>query len=163
LELVAIDKLEVELRVSEAYFNAVQVGKTQVVLHSALLKDDLAVPVTRIVGQIDQAQGTFPLRIVIPPERRDRLVPGAFVTAEILLENDGQVIVPLRAVVHKDGNNAVFVAQEGKMLRRQVVLGDRLTEGIVVKSGLKPGQKVLVGPSEAMKDGQKLPDYLKEG
>jgi HlyD family secretion protein len=82
LELTALDKLEVELRLSESYLAAVQPGKTTVVLHSGLLKTQLRAPVARVVGSVDPVSGTFVVRIAVPPGAG--LPPGAFVTAEVM-------------------------------------------------------------------------------
>ena len=55
----------------------------------------------------------------------------------------------------------VFVAVDGKMARREVQVGDKLTESAIVKAGLEAGQKVVVGPAGALKDGAALPEYLR--
>jgi hypothetical protein len=97
----------------------------------------------------------------VPASQRDGIVPGAFLTAEVRLEGQPLgVLVPLRALVEKEGAAAVFVARDGKMVRQAVEVGDRLTESAVIKSGLNRGEKVLVGPAEALKDGAPLPAYL---
>jgi multidrug efflux pump subunit AcrA (membrane-fusion protein) len=161
LELVSMDKLEVELRLPEAYYSLVQPGKTQVTLRSPLLKADLKLPVTRVVARIDASSGMFPVRVAIPPASRGGIVPGVFVSADVSVDARGAgVIVPLRAIVMEAGKAAVFVAQDGKMARREVDLGDKLTESAVVKAGLEAGQKVVVGPAGALKDGAALPEYL---
>jgi multidrug resistance efflux pump len=160
-ELVCTDKLEAELRLTEAYYGAVQSGKTKVVLRSPLLKSALTASIDRIVADIDTTKGTFAVRVLIPPDGCGGLANGAFVVAEVGL--DGQAhgfIVPLRALVQAGGQAAVFVAENGKMVRRPVELGDRLTEGVVVKSGLAAGQKVVVGPADALQDGAPLPEHL---
>jgi RND family efflux transporter MFP subunit len=156
-----MDKLEVELRLPEAYYSLVQPGKTQVTLRSPLLKADLKLPVTRVVARIDASSGMFPVRVAIPPASRGGIVPGVFVSADVSVDARGAgVIVPLRAIVMEAGKAAVFVAQDGKMARREVDLGDKLTESAVVKAGLEAGQKVVVGPAGALKDGAALPEYL---
>lgn len=163
-ELVAADKLEAELRLPEAYLAAVQAGKTQVTLQSPLLAKALTVPVSRVVTAIDAGKGTFTLRVAIPTEPPSGLVPGAFVTGDVRIGDQGRgVIVPLRAVVQTADKAAVFVAQEGRMVKRVVEVGERLTESAVVQSGLARGERVLVGPAEALVDGSALPEYLKAG
>jgi HlyD family secretion protein len=166
IELTSIDQLEVELRLPEAYYKLVQAGKTLVSLRSPVLERELRLPVGRVVAAIDPATGTFAVRVPIPPAQRDGIVPGVFVTADLRLEGQPLgVLVPLRAIVEnsgegKDSQAAVFVAQDGKMVRKVVEIGDRLTESAIIKSGLARGEKVLVGPVDAMKDGAPLPEYL---
>lgn len=163
LELTATDDLEAELRVPESYLAMIEPGKTMMTLRSPLLKGDLKLLATRVVSMIDAAKGTFAVRVAIPVEKRGGLVPGAFVTAGISLQAEsGGVIVPQRAVVETSGQAVVLVAEGGKMSKRSVTLGDRLTEGVIVTSGLSAGQVVIVGPADSLADGADLPEYLRK-
>jgi RND family efflux transporter MFP subunit len=165
VELVSTDGLEAELNLPESCLASIEPGKTPVLLRSPLLKGDVAAAVTRTVPAVDETKGTFAVRVAIPHDQRGQLAPGAFITGEVTLDDpaaQAQVVVPQRAVFESpDGKAAVFVADGAKMARREVVLGDRLTEGVVVRSGLAPGQKVLLGPPDAMRDGADLPASLR--
>lgn len=158
LELTTVDRLEAELRLPEAYLALVEPGVTTLRLGSPLLKAELELPVTRVVRAVDAASGTFVLRVAIPPEKRAGLVPGAFVTGRVVLpEQDQPVLVPQRAVLRGGAEPAVMVAAGGVMARRPVELGSELTEGIIIKRGLKPGETVVCGPADQLKDGAPLP------
>ncbi len=161
LELTTVDRLEAELRLPEAYFAQVVPGKTRLALRSLLLPKDLDLTATRIVPEINVQQGTFAFRAAIPPEQRGGLVPGAFVTASLRFDglSDG-LILPQRAVLHNAGKPFVLIASGGKMVRRDIVLGDRLTESVIVRSGIGPDDKVIVGPADQLKDGAPLPAPL---
>ncbi len=161
-EVTAPDRLEAELRLPEAYLTAVQAGKTPATLQSPLLAKALTLPVSRVVAAVDRAKGTFTMRVTIPAEPRSGLVPGAFVTAAVQVGDQGRgVIVPLRAIVQNGPQAIVFVSQDGKMVKRAIEVGERLTESAVVQSGLAAGEAVLVGPVESMRDGATLPEYLR--
>ena len=161
LELVSLRELEAELRLPETYFLKVVPGKTEARFGTPLLPDGLALPVTRVIEVVDPHSGSFAFRVRIPRESCGRLKPGAFIQARVLLDGAATaVIVPQRAVVRAEGQAFVFVAQDGKMSRRAVVPGDELTEGLIIKSGLKPGEKLVLGPRVQLQDGAALPDYL---
>ena len=161
VELTSLDQLEVELRLPETYFRQVEAGKTFAVLRGSVLRKELRLPVGRVVPAIDAATGTFSVRVPVPADQRDGIVPGAFVTAEVSLEDQPLgVLVPVRALLEKEGGTAVFVAKDGKTFRQAVEVGDRLTESVVIKSGLTRGDKVLVGPVGTLTDGAALPAYL---
>jgi membrane fusion protein (multidrug efflux system) len=99
--------------------------------------------------------------VAIPPAQRDGLAPGAFVTATLnFTDQAGDVVVPQRALLVDGHETYVLVAADGKMVRRKVELGDRLTEGVVIKSGIRPGESVVIGPADQLKDGAPLPGYL---
>jgi len=162
LELTTVDRLEAELRLPEAYLPLVVPGKTRVMLGSPILKNELDLPVTRVVPVVESTHGTFVFRVAIPPEQRNGLVPGLFLTGRLLLAGaTEEVLVPLRALLSAGDQPAVMVAVEGKMVRRAVTLGSRLTEGVVIRSGLRAGEKVVIGPAEMLKDGAPLPEALK--
>lgn len=142
LELVSTDKLEAELHLPEAYFAAVEAGKTVVRVSGAGWKDAMELKVTRVIGDIDPAKGTFAFRVVVPAKMG--LVSGAFVTGEVMVQGDEGAIVPQKAVRMESGRAMVTVMENGKAVKREVELGDRLTEGVVIKSGLKAGEKVVI-------------------
>jgi multidrug efflux pump subunit AcrA (membrane-fusion protein) len=157
-----VDRLEADLRLPESFLAGVVPGRTRVALRSPLLASDLDLPVARIVPDVDAQLGTFAFRVAVPADRRGGLAPGAFVTATLSLEGAaGGVILPLRALGTDGGKTVVWVAEGGKMVRRAVEAGDRLTEGVVVKSGVRPGERVVVGPADLLKDGAELPEYLR--
>ncbi|MCY3023460.1 MAG: efflux RND transporter periplasmic adaptor subunit [Planctomycetota bacterium] len=164
LDLASVDALEAELRLPETYYQQIVPGQTKVRLRTPLLKADLMLPVTRVVAAIDPQSGSFAFRVRIPPEQRGQLAGGVFVQGTVILDGAATaVIVPQRAVIGAagaEGEAAVYVAVDGKMSRRPVVLGDMLTEAVLIKSGLKPGEKVVLGPAEQLKEGAPLPDYL---
>jgi HlyD family secretion protein len=158
LELVSAHDLEAELHLPERYYAQVAPGQTQVVLRSVLLPAPLRLPVARVIPGIDPVQGTFACRVAIPAGQLGGLVPGLFLQADLALDGTAEgVVVPLRALVTRDGKPFVFVAEAGRMKAREVELGDRLTEGVIVRRGLKAGEKVVVGSDEDLKDGAVAP------
>lgn len=161
LELVSLQELEAELRLPETYFLKVIPGKTEARLGSPLLPNGLALPVARLLEVIDPHSGSFAFRVRIPRASCGQLKPGAFIQARVLLDGAATTaIVPQRAVVRAEGQAFVFVAQDGKMSRRAVVPGDELTEGLILKSGVKPGETLVLGPPGLLQDGAALPAYL---
>ncbi len=160
VELMANDQLEAELHLPEAYLRAVQVGKTVIVIRSPLMAGEIKTTLARVIENVDPASGTFTVKVIIP-DGKTGLAPGAFVTAEVRIDSPtAQVLVPLRAIVAEGGQNYVFVAQNGKMSRRAVEMGERLTELAVIKGGLESGSKIVMGPPEKLKDGADVPEYL---
>jgi len=161
VELVSVDDLEAELRLPETYIRKLRPGKTEVTLQSLLLSDDLKLHVGRIIDAVDPGSGTFAFRIPVRAKQRGDLLPGAFVQGTVHLQEEAQgVLVPIRAVVKTKGEAYVFVAENGKMRRRDVKLGDQLTEAVNIKSGLKPGEYVILGSTDKLQEGASLPSYL---
>jgi HlyD family secretion protein len=163
MELTDTTRLEADIRLPESFLDRVKADATAVTIKSPLLKEDLRLKVTRVVPQVDSAQGTFAVRVAVPPDLRGSLAPGAFVTVAVKLEEGGEgAIAPLSAIHTVDGRPCVFVEENGKMKQMTVVLGDRLTESAIIRSGVRAGQKLLAGPAAALKDGADLPADLKQ-
>ena len=154
MELVSLQYLVAELRVPEAYFTRIAAGKTQAALRSPSLKEPQAAPVARVVPMVDPLQGSFAAWVALPPELAGQFTPGGFIQAELELGDSGDgVLVPQQAVVNEDGKQFVFVAENGKMRQCEVKTGDRMTEYVILKTGVSLGQKVVLGPRAALKDG----------
>lgn len=164
LELVTVDRLEAELRLPEAYLPQVVAGQTQVLVASPQLKEELELTVTRVVPQIDSSNGTFVFRVAIPAATAGRFVPGAFVTARcrFAAAATAAVLVPFRALISEAGKSPyVLRAEGGKMVRHTVEVGSRLTEGAVIRNGIKAGDLLVAGPPAELQDGAPLPEYLR--
>jgi multidrug efflux pump subunit AcrA (membrane-fusion protein) len=161
LELTSVARLEAELRLPEAYLPQIVAGETRISLALSPALGSLELAITRVVRQVDREQGTFAFRVAIPLELARSLVPGAFVTGRLQQTGSaGMVIVPQQAVVEVEGRPGVMVAEGGKMVRRDVEIASRLTEGAVVSKGLLAGDAVVIGPLRELKDGAALPAYL---
>jgi HlyD family secretion protein len=153
VEIVSDADLEAELRLPESLLNDVAAGSAQVVIESPLLDEPLKAVVDR-VGVVDPREGVFSFRVIVPPERRGRLVPGAFVQAKIATSRAaGAVTVPRAALFEEADGAFVFVAKDGALRRAPVEIAERLTDSAVLRKGVAPGERVAVGPRAALKEG----------
>jgi HlyD family secretion protein len=62
------------------------------------------------------------------------------------------VLIPRRAVVEGGGQPAVWVAAQGAASRRVVVLGAERLDRVEVKSGVAPGEAVILNPPAGLSD-----------
>jgi membrane fusion protein (multidrug efflux system) len=94
---------------------------------------------------ISATTGTLAVRLKFPnPE--NLLRPGMNARVRVILEEiPGALLVPQRAVTELLGKQFVTVIGAGnKTEQRLVTLGDRIDELWVVKSGLAPGERIVV-------------------
>jgi len=79
------------------------------------------------------------------------------VDARILVDkrNDA-VMVPLGAVFRNEQGWAVFAVDGTRARLRSVQLGPRSGEQALVEAGLQPGERVIVFPSDAVRDGARV-------
>jgi RND family efflux transporter MFP subunit len=80
-----------------------------------------------------------------------------YVRARVIWNNDPSLVVPLVAVNRIGGQYFVFVAEGGEKgtvaRQRPVMLGEVVGEDYVVRSGLKPGERVIVSNLQKLGDG----------
>ncbi len=80
-----------------------------------------------------------------------------YVRARIIWSNDPGLVVPLVAVNRIGGQYFVFVAEDGEQgtvaRQRPVSLGEVVGEDYLVRSGLKPGDRVIVSNLQKIGDG----------
>lgn len=85
------------------------------------------------------------------------LKPGMFASVQLVTGDSVQVLtVPQAAVVQKQGQYYIFIAENGKAIRRQVDIGEVTGNTIVVKSGLNPGEQVITTSVSKLKDGDSV-------
>jgi RND family efflux transporter MFP subunit len=114
--------------------------------------------VREIAGAADTASRTYPVRVsVARPVPAMRLGMTAAVTFR-LPASDASVIVPVAAITGQDGNKSVFVAdRQTETVSARPVDTQGLTEnGVRVSAGLKPGDIVVTGGVQFLRDGMKV-------
>ena len=99
----------------------------------------------------------FPARATLA-KLDPRLRPGMTGSAEIVIENYSNVLlIPARASFISNGKPAVYVQKGQDFQIRQIEVGKRNENDIMVAKGLKPGEVVaLENPAEAAKKAKKL-------
>lgn len=80
---------------------------------------------------------------------------GMFAKLTVVIgKRDGALSIPVEALT--DGSNAVFMAENGKAVRREITTGLRTEKHVEVKTGLAEGEKVVVFGLYGLKDGSAL-------
>jgi len=63
------------------------------------------------------------------------------------------VLVTKRAIADRNGQPVVWVMSAGRTERRAVTLGPDRLDQVEIKSGLVPGEAVIVNPPATLNDG----------
>jgi len=101
---------------------------------------------------VDPATTSVPIRLSMVT--RIGLPVGAPVTIDIdAEEHAGVIVVPASAIVREGEEAAVFVAVDGKAVRRPVTLGLADGADVELTSGLKTGERVIVAGHATLPDG----------
>ncbi|RMD75547.1 MAG: efflux RND transporter periplasmic adaptor subunit [Lentisphaerae bacterium] len=102
--------------------------------------------------------------LIKDPLPRD-VKPGLSARAEIMIKKYTDVIfVPIQTVTTVKNKQFVYVFDSGNIIPRQVTTGAYNDTHVIIKSGLKPGEKILLSPptsSEAEALGLRIVDPQK--
>ena len=108
--------------------------------------------VQRIYPQADEARRTFEVdvEIVEPDERFASGMTGEL--AFIMAARDHAIVIPSQAVQHQ----AVYTVENGRLKKLDLELGLRGIERTEVRTGLQPGQRVLISAVGGLEEGQRV-------
>lgn len=97
-----------------------------------------------ILPQVDMNTRTDKVRLVFPNPRL-LLKPGMFVNVQLKAPAGNGVTVPASSVFHSGTRNLVFVNKgEGNFEPREVELGSRMGDDVVILKGVKPAESVVI-------------------
>jgi RND family efflux transporter MFP subunit len=100
--------------------------------------------VSYIYPMVDAQSRTLKVRIDLPNPELE-LKPQMFADAQLKVDYGSKVVVPAEAVLDSGNEQIVFVAHDDGMFEpRRITMGPQFDNRIVVLSGLKPGEQIVV-------------------
>lgn len=96
-----------------------------------------------LLPQLDMNTRTLPIRLVFPNPGL-KLRPGMYVNVGVKRPMGRQLVIPASAAFHSGTKNLIFVyGGEGSIEPREVELGPRVGDQLVVAKGLKAGEEIV--------------------
>ena len=112
--------------------------------------------IARISPTIDTRNGTFRATAIIDNSKGD-LAPGMFGRFRIAYEKHANALVlPTSALIDEDDESAVYVVNNGSVVRRLVETGIRSGNKIEILDGLTEADVVVVVGHSNLRDGSKV-------
>ncbi|MDY7096034.1 MAG: efflux RND transporter periplasmic adaptor subunit [Acidobacteriota bacterium] len=151
--LVDADPLKVEFTVPEQFIGRLDVGSSVSVRVRNMPDQRYEGTVVFVSPRVDPVNRTVTLKAEVPnPE--GTLRAGQFADVQLVLQTiPDALLVPEAAIVSREGENFVFLVENGKAVRRSVQLGEREPGRVQVVSGLEEGQTVVVAGQQRLQDG----------
>ena len=151
--LVEIDPIKLRALAAERYAAEIATGqKVRVNVH-AYPGENFWGKVSRINPQVDAANRTFQVEVIIPNPKA-QLKPGGFAEAWVQTLMDAKVIfVPQEAVVTFAGVSKVYVNQGGKAAEIVVETGRQREKDIEIVRGLRGDESVIISLSNRLAGG----------
>lgn len=151
--IARLDKVILKLNVSSQDIGSFKKGATATVnLNGETLKGK----VSMVPLAANMMTRFFPVEITFDNKKK-KLLPGMFVTAELDARQVEGIVVPTDAVVYRNGINAVWtVTDEGLAKRKVVKLGVATQDDVQILEGLEEGETIMVEGMARMSDGDKV-------
>lgn len=152
--------LEVEADVSEANIEKIKEGMPCEITLDAYPERRYAGFVNKIVPTADRAKATVLTKVRFK-DRDERVLPEMRAKVNFIKEEQKQekkdsaplISVPASAITTRNGQKVVFVAKGETVTETAVTLGEVMGNRIEVRSGVKPGERVVLRPAESLTTG----------
>jgi HlyD family secretion protein len=161
LDLVDLSTLYVDADVSESKLGVARVDMPADVVLDAFPTRHIEANVAELRPEVNKETSTGVVRLRLASREPDVLVNMAarvsFLKRAVPMEQrraPPQVSVPVSAVVERDGTSVVFAYAENGVAKLAVVKGETFGSEVEIKSGLKPGDRVVLSPPETLEDGR---------
>lgn len=145
LSLVDITRVKVNVDVSEFDAAKISSGNEAVITIDSLPGMIFAGKVDTVGLKADDTTRTYPVEIVASNEK-ENLLPGMVARAVIKSSNPRKVMtLPQSAVVTVGTQNTVTLLKENIPVQKTVEIEKLIGDKVIVRSGLKPGDMIVVG------------------
>jgi RND family efflux transporter MFP subunit len=156
MRIVRLQPLKLTAEVPEKFAPWIQSGREMSVKVDAFPGQTFTGRIVRISPSVNLKSRAFAIEGEIPNED-GRLKPGTFARVEISTDRvERAITIPVAAVQSRYGTNRVFLVQNGQLVGKEVVLGDRLGDRVEVSQGLDAGTMIVAKDVEPLADGQKV-------
>jgi multidrug efflux pump subunit AcrA (membrane-fusion protein) len=114
-----------------------------------------------IVPTADRSKASVMVKVRFA-ERDPRVLPEmsarvAFLEREATRDEEApKTAVNPAALVSRNGKQTVFVVNDDRTVETIVTVGGKIGDGIEVRDGLKPGEKVVVNPPKKLRNGSAI-------
>lgn len=166
--IVAVNTMEVPFQLSEKLYwkivrriqKSEQKTRDKSIVEIAFSRDDIYEhqgSITFVSNRVNPETGSMEVRASIPnPD--GILKPGQHVTVILKSPKAVDTLMIQQAAVQSDqqGDYVLMVDPENKVVRKNVLLGERVDTLVIVNQGLEEGQNVIIRGVQRVRPGQKV-------
>lgn len=138
----------------DAGFGSSDIGDPVTILSPSLPNGRIESRVTRTSFQLDPQSRSLSVEIDLDNDNF-KILPGAFVTTRLLLEQRENVLtLPTGAILTGSNGTKCCLVVDGKIQHHPIELGLRVGDEVEIKSGLDGNQVVVLQRANSLQDGQ---------
>ncbi|MBW2091863.1 MAG: efflux RND transporter periplasmic adaptor subunit [Deltaproteobacteria bacterium] len=156
LELVNVRRLKVEVNVPEMDVRYLKVGQKVMVRVDAFQNRIMEGTISFVAYKADPATRTF--RVSVAVENSESAVRAGMIArvAFIRRQIPDALIVPLSALVDKNGERLIFVEEDGVARARTVTIGVIEKDRVQITRGLRAGDHLIVSGHQKLEEGMRV-------
>jgi len=154
-EIVNNNRLKLNIKVPENAVYKIKVGQTVVVSLSVFPDKKFTGKISAIAEKAD-AVLKFNVEITLDNDVNAHLKSGLYAEVELPVTNEEKLLISKIAIVESMERPVVYVASNGKAVRRTLIIGQSNNEQVEVLSGLSDGDQVIVSGQLNLKDGDDI-------
>ncbi|HEY8097411.1 MAG TPA: efflux RND transporter periplasmic adaptor subunit, partial [Methylobacter sp.] len=144
----------IEADVSEKDLGKLAIGSPATVTVTSFPNESFKGKVGYISSQFDKQTRTVKARVELPnPDKKLRIDMFARVAIDLSGTREA-LVLPQEAVLLVQGQSIVYIQTENGFEARPVEVGEQLNKGVVIVSGLKSGEQVVISGAYALKSRQ---------
>lgn len=160
-ELLTLDALSImhlDLKIPERYLAQLVTGLNILATSEAWPNQVFSGNIIAIDPRINA--DSLNLRVRVEFNNPDnKLKPGMLMSAEIVFPVLREMIIPMQALEYLSTKRFVYVVdKKNKVHRQEVILGARIKDNVVIKSGINIGDKIVVKGVVNMREGLVIKD-----
>lgn len=157
ISLMQINPLKLILNVSESNLKDVKLNQTVEIKSDIFPGEIFKGIISRINAAINPASRTFEVEVKIP-NANEKLKPGLYVRAKILIGKTDGIIVNRSAALKQLGSTAYygFIVRNNTAKRVELTLGKEFDSLVEITSGLNEGDYLVTKGQGLLKDGSKV-------
>lgn len=154
LSVIRLDRVKVAFDVPEQDVASLQPGQGKKFTLAALPGREFTGKVTFVSSQAGRASNSFAAEL--EAENADGALKAGMIAQVALVrqEREGAMLAPLAAIVPRKGEHYVFVVENGRAVRKRVLLGALIGHEAVLESGVAAGERIVVEGHRGLQDGQ---------
>lgn len=164
--MVDLKSLEVQAEVQETSMAAVEIGADVSVFLDAYPETLYRGKVDRIWPTANRQKGSIEVRIAfsepddrLRPEMGVRVVFGLAPTdpgADKEPSTEAMILIPADAIIEISGDEGVFLLERDTVVFAPLTLGEMRGGRVTVRSGLTPGQRIVLDPPLTLTSGDRV-------
>jgi membrane fusion protein (multidrug efflux system) len=156
VRIVQVDQLKIVLGLPERDVIYCKPGQSVGIRFDAYPEKNLLGVIHRVATTSEHETRTFPTEIRI--DNSEGIFKPGMIARALLVRKEypNALTVPLFAIMSNEEERFVFVLEEDRAVQRTIEVGFFQRGRVLVTSGLKPGENVIVSGQRDLRDGQKI-------